>query len=71
MRKLYLSLSYKVDRISPAIIKVVPYRLRTTFCVHGLEHKNIIEMKQEMGHADLSPIINNYGKPVLKKKKVK
>lgn len=49
--------------------KLVPYKFRNTFCVRGLKTRDIIDMKQEMGHANLSPIINNYAKPAKQKKK--
>lgn len=46
-----------------------PYQFRHTFCVRQVENKvDNATIQAEMGHSDMSSIINNYAKPAKKKK---
>lgn len=46
-----------------------PYQFRHTFCVRSVENKvDAATIQAEMGHSDMSSIINNYAKPAKKKK---
>ena len=46
-----------------------PYQFRHTFCVRQVESKvDAATIQSQMGHSDMSSIINNYAKPAKKKK---
>lgn len=52
--------------------KLNPYKFRNTFCVREIKNNvDLLAIKDKMGHADLSPLINNYGNSAPTKKRKK
>lgn len=52
--------------------KLNPYKFRNTFCVREIKNNvDLLTIKDTMGHADLSPVINNYGNSAPTKKRRK
>lgn len=52
--------------------KLNPYKFRNTFCVREIKNNvDLLTIKDKMGHADLSPVINNYGNSAPTKKRRK
>lgn len=50
--------------------KLNPYKFRNTFCVREIKNNvDLLTIKDKMGHADLSPVINNYGNAAPTKKR--
>lgn len=58
--------------IDSSKVKLNPYKFRNTFCVREIKNNvDLLTIKDKMGHADLSPVINNYGNSAPTKKRKK